>query len=84
MVLGMETAKALGEAGDKYEGTLREEDNGVSIELIWNRELKEQMLILEQVIPSDALLRDLFLAYHIRNVAERLDKKVENRAVKCT
>lgn len=74
MTLGVETAKALGEVGKKYEGTLKEQDGNVYIELTWKRKLSKNKLLIERSIPSDAFLRDLFLAYHIRNLAEQLDK----------
>lgn len=84
MVLGMETVKAFGLAGDRYEGSLKETDEGVYIEFTWKRKLSQKKFIPTQIIPADAFLKDLFLAYHIKKLAEKLGEVVEKEAVKCT
>ena len=81
MRLGIETAKAFGLAGDKYEGCLKETMTGIYVELTWQRKLKQAMFIEHNNIPIDEFLKDLFLAHHIRKLAEQLGEQIKKENV---
>lgn len=75
MVIGNETAIALGEVADKYEGSLKETDAGIEIEFHDRQGNHSECFIHETEIPKDNPMRDIYIAYRVRKAGRLLDKQ---------
>lgn len=75
MVIGNETAIALGEVVDKYEVSLKETDAGIEIEFHDRQENHFRCFIHEIEIPKENLMRDIYIAYRVRKAGRLLDRQ---------
>lgn len=77
MKIGIETAKELGKAGASYEGGLTQTNSGIHIQLTWNRNVVVDKFLPARDMPRDDFMQDIFIAHHIRKLAERLSELIK-------